>query len=217
MNRLLLLLLLPLLAAPTRAAEPAPASGWVDLFNGRDLVGWKAHLGRDGAPNVDTFTVRDGLLVCSGRPAGYLYTPKAYRRYTLSFEMAFVKPDGLTNDAAFKGNSGCLIHIGATNALDVWPRSIEVQGMHRQLGLILPIPRSLSCTKTFDAAAMEQARKPVGEFNQVTVRVRGGDMDIELNGIPVSTVRACELTEGPIGFQSEGVPTLWRNLRIREE
>lgn len=217
MNRLLPLLFLLLLAAPTRAAEPGPESGWVDLFNGRDLAGWKAHLGRDGTPNVDTFTVRDGILACSGNPSGYLYTPKTYRRYTLSFEMAFVKPEGLTNDAAFRGNSGCLIHIGATNALGVWPRSVEVQGMHRQLGLILPIPRSLSCTKTFDAAAMERARKPVGEFNQVTVRVRDGDLDIELNGIPVSTVRACELTEGPIGFQSEGVPTLWRNLRIREE
>jgi hypothetical protein len=88
--------------------------------------------------------------------------------------------------------------------------------MNRQLGLILPIPRNLKCTRTFDKAASEKARKPVGEFNKVEIEVTGGDMVIKLNGVTVSTVGDCELTEGPIGFQSEGVETHWRNIRIRE-
>ena len=58
---------------------------------------------------------------------------------------------------------------------------------------------------------------PVGEFNTVEVDVQGGDMVIKLNGTVVSTVGDCELTSGPIGFQSEGAETHWRNIRIREK
>ena len=88
--------------------------------------------------------------------------------------------------------------------------------MNRQLGLILPIPRSLKCTRTFDAEASAKARKPVGQFNRVEIEVRGGDMTIRLNGVVVSTVGDCELTEGPIGLQSEGAETYWKNIRIRQ-
>ena len=40
---------------------------------------------------------------------------------------------------------------------------------------------------------------------------------IKLNGVVVSTVGDCELTEGQIGFQSEGAETHWKNIRIREK
>jgi len=201
---------------PLLHAQEDSENGWTGLFNGKDLGGWKFHLGKEGAENDGTFTVKDGVLICSGKPSGYIYTPKSYSRYTLQFELAFKRPEGLDSDSAFRGNSGCLIHVAEKNALGVWPRSVEVQGMNRQLGLILPIPRSLKCTRTFDAQASAKARKPIGEFNKIEIEVKGGDMVIELNGVVVSTVGDCELTEGPIGFQSEGVETHWRNIRIRE-
>ena len=146
-----------------------------------------------------------------------MVTPKSYSNYTLQFELAFKRPDGLENDSKFRGNSGCLIHVAEKNALGVWPRSVEVQGANRQLGLILPIPRSLKCTRTFDREASAKVRKPVGQFNQVEIEVKGGDMIIKLNGTVVSTVGDCELTQGPIGFQSEGVETHWKNIRIRKQ
>jgi hypothetical protein len=206
------------LAAPScLLAQEGAEEGWTPLFNGKDLDGWKFHLGREGADNDGTFTVKDGVLICSGRPAGYMLTEKSYSNYTLQFELAFKRPEGLEDDAKFGGNSGCLVHVCEKNALGVWPRSIEVQGMNRQLGLILPIPRNVKCTRTFDAEASAEARKPLGEFNLVEVKVDGGDMDIKLNGTLVSTVRDCELTEGPIGFQSEGAETHWKNIQIREE
>lgn len=197
------------------ASEKDGEQGWTALFNGKDLEGWKFHFGKDRSTNEGTFFVKDGILICTGKPAGYMVTPKSYRNYTLAFEFAFKRPEGLANDADFRGNSGCLIHVGEKNALGVWPRSIEVQGANRQLGLILPIPRDVKCTRTFDAQASDRVRKPVGEFNKVEVDVRGGDMTIKLNGVVVSTVGDCELTEGAIGFQSEGAETLWRNIRIR--
>jgi hypothetical protein len=190
--------------------------GWVSLFNGKDLDGWRFHFGRESTANEGTFSVRDGTLICSGKPSGYMYTAKSYGNFTLQFELAFKRPEGLTDDAKFRGNSGCLIHVGEPNALGVWPRSIEVQGMNRQMGLILPIPRDVRCTRTFDSELSARVRKPLGQFNQIEIQVEGGDMVIKVNGEVVSTVGNCELTEGPIGFQSEGVETLWRNIRIRE-
>ena len=215
--RVLALLLTATLAAPNLL--PAHENGekeWTALFNGKDFNGWKFHLGDKGADNHETFTVKDGILICSGKPSGYMYTAKSYSNFTLQFEFAFKKPEGLKNDAEFRGNSGCLIHVGEKNALGVWPRSVEVQGANRQLGLILPIPRSLKCTHTFDVQASEKVRKPVGEFNLLEIDVKGGDMTIKLNGAVVSTVGGCELTEGPIGLQSEGAETHWKNIRIRE-
>ena len=213
----LTLLSVATLATPSLLhAQKDDEKGWTTLFNGKDLNGWKFHLGKQGAENDGTFTVKDGVLICSGKPSGYIYTPKSYSHYTLQFELAFKRPEGLENGSAFRGNSGCLIHVAEKNALGVWPRSVEVQGANRQLGLILPIPRKLKCTRTFNQKASDKARKPIGQFNKVEITVKGGDMVIKLNGVVVSTVRDCELTKGPIGFQSEGVETHWKNIRIRE-
>jgi hypothetical protein len=74
----------------------------------------------------------------------------------------------------------------------------------------------LKCTRTFDREASKTVRKPVGEFNKVEIDVKGSDMIIKLNGEVVSTVGDCELTEGAIGFQSEGAETHWKNIRILE-
>jgi len=214
----LLLILTVMLTGP----RPLPAQanteeGWTALFSGKDFEGWKFHLGKEGADNNGTFTIKEGILICSGSPAGYMYTEKSYSNYTLQCEFAFKRPDGLADDSQFRGNSGCLIHIGEKNALGVWPRSIEVQGMHRQLGLILPIPRNVKCGRTFDSEALAKVLDPVGQFHAMEIEVQGGEMVISINGTVVSTVSDCELTKGPIGFQSEGAETRWKNIRIREK
>jgi len=196
-------------------AQENTEEGWTALFNGNDFGGWRFHLGKEGADNNGTYTIKEGIVICSGKPSGYMYTEKSYSNYTLQFEFAFKRPDALVDDAAFRGNSGCLIHVGEKNALGVWPRSIEVQGMHRQLGLILPIPRNVKCKRTFDNEARAKVIKPVGQFNTMEIDVKRGEMVISLNGTVVSTVSDCELTEGPIGFQSEGAETHWKNIRIR--
>jgi hypothetical protein len=217
MLSLLSLILAATLASPcSLVADDNSQEGWTTLFNGKDLDGWKFHLGKEGGGNEGTYTIKDGVLICSGKPAGYIYTEKSFSNYTLEFEFAFKRPEGLSDDAAFRGNSGCLIHIGDKNALGVWPQSIEVQGAHRQMGLILPIPRNVKCKHTFDREAFAKVHKPVGEFNKMTIEVQGGDMEISLNGTVVATVGDCELTEGPLGFQSEGAETHWKNIRIRE-
>lgn len=144
-----------------------------------------------------------------------MYMARSFSNDTFECEFAFKRPADLKSDADFRDNSGCLIHVGAKNALGVWPRSIEVQWANRQLGLILPIARDLKCVRAFDQAASDRGRKPVGEFNKLEIDVASGDMTIRLNGTVMSTVRDCELTEGAIGLQSEGAATYWRNIRVR--
>jgi hypothetical protein len=208
---------LSLLGSSLLAAQTTGEKGWTSLFNGKDFAGWKFHLGKEGADNEGTYVIEDGVIICKGRPAGYMYTAKSYGDYTLRFQFAFKKPDALEQESDFRGNSGCLIHMGEKNALGVWPRSIEVQGASRSMGLILPIPRNVKCEHTFDRDAMTKVIKPLGQFNTMEIQVKGGNMDILLNGTMVSTVRNCELTSGPIGFQSEGAETHWKNIQIREE
>jgi hypothetical protein len=206
------------LAAPSLlSAQESAKKGWTPLFNGKNLDGWKFHFGKEGDVNDGTFTVEDGILICSGKPAGYMYTEKSYSDYTLQVEFTFKRPAGLKSDSEFHGNSGCLIHVGEEDALGVWPRSIEVQGAYQQMGIILPIPRDVKCTRTFDKEALARVLKPVGQLNKIEIEVHGGDMVISINGAVVSTVRDCELTEGPIGLQSEGAETHWKSIRIREK
>ena len=189
---------------------------WVDLFNGKNLDGWKFQFENNSTENKNTFTVKDGVIYCTGKPSGFMYTDKAYSNYTLQVDLAFERPDGLQKDENFRGNSGVLIHIGDKNALRFWPKCIEVQGKHVNTGQILPIPRNLKCKHTDDKESRVEVLKPVGQWNTLEIDVDGGDMVIYLNDTVVSTISDCELTEGAIGLQSENAPTQWRNIRIRE-
>jgi hypothetical protein len=190
---------------------------WVSLLNDKDLDGWKFHLDGKDAENKGTFTLKDGILYCPGNPKGYMYTTKSYSNYTLEAELLFERPDGFDDSIPYKGNSGVLVHVAEKNALKIWPRCIEVQGMHRDTARILPIPRNLKCQHTDDKEARAKVRKPVGQWNKMRIEVNGKDMLVYLNGTLISTVSDCELTKGQIALQSEGAATRWRNIRIREK
>jgi hypothetical protein len=58
-------LLLPAPAA--RAADDAPADGWITMFNGEDLAGWRL-----STDHPDSFRVEDGILVVDG-PRAHLF------------------------------------------------------------------------------------------------------------------------------------------------
>lgn len=191
----------------------APEEGFEPLFNGLDMDGWRLHLEGDGDP----FRVVDGAVVCSGSPAGYMATEASYRDYTLRFEWRYARPEGLTDDLQFGGNSGYLIHITQEDILGVWPRSIEVQGMNRDAGRILPIPRSLSCEFEEFEEDRRAAIRPLGEWNDMEIESCNGSLVVSINGVVVSRVIEGELFEGPIGFQSEGAEIHWRNIRIRRD
>src|SRR6516225_3828720 len=78
-------------AAAKKEDKKDKKKGWVQLFNGKDLKGWKTHP-KDKAK----WEVKDGLLVGSG-PAGHLFSE---RGDYVNFRYRVV---AMIND---KGNSG---------------------------------------------------------------------------------------------------------------
>ena len=190
-----------LLVGAGLAGEEGPAP----LFDGATLDAFEV-VGAAGA-----FTVRDGTIHCSGTPAGYLRTKRSFREFVLTFEWRYERPEGLDDEMKFLGNSGYLLFIEKD---EIWPRSIEIQGMNRDVARIIPI-KTKAKFHTYPEAR-EKARRPVGEWNTMEIRCEGGVIIAAVNGVPVSIVTGYEPREGPIGFQSEGAPLAWRNLVVHD-
>ena len=89
---------------PSRRRSPTPRSGFVPLFNGRDLEGWTG--GGDG------YAAEDGkIVVHPERGGGNLYTAKEYADFVLRFEFKLTPAANnglgirapLEGDAAYEG------------------------------------------------------------------------------------------------------------------
>ena len=176
------------------------------------LEGFTYVFAKEGVDASKTFLAEGNVVRCTGRPYGYMVTKKSYREFTLRFDWKYTRPKDLRDDADFKGNSGYLLFVTKD---EVWPRSIEVQGMNRDVAGIIPIKTKAKFTT--DAEARKKARKAVGEWNTMEIVVKGGTIRASIIGTLISTVTEYEPKEGRIGFQSEGAEISWRNLSLREE
>ena len=215
MIRTLRALVLTLAAAGLLAGSAAtPAQdkdeGFTPLFNGKDFTGIKFEVGKSDP--TKTFSVKDGAIIVSGKPSGYFYTEKPYKNYHLKFQVRYAKPEGLTDDSKFGGNSGVLVHI--TGDHKVWPKCIEAQGMNKDLGNIFAIGGAKGSFKKY-AEDQKKAIKPVGEWNVYEVISKDGELTTLINGVKVSEGKG-DLTEGQIGFQSEGAEIHFKDLKIKE-
>jgi hypothetical protein len=193
-------------------ALQADEEGFEKVFNGADLSGLKFMFSAPDHEPGRTFRAEDGVLVCSGQPVGYFRTAKSYGEFILRFDWRFVRPPDLEDDAQFEGNSGYLLFMQDEK---IWPKSLEVQGMYRDVGGIIPM--DVEAESQTDAEARERGRRPVGEWNSMEIVSKGGRITVTVNGALVSTVTRCDVCEGPIGFQVEGSEIHWRNIRIRAE
>lgn len=198
-----------LLAGPALLAEDKKEAGFTDLFNGKDLKGWKVYLPKDADPEK-TWSVKDGVLACTGKPNGYFYTEKSYKNYVLRYDWKYLKPEE-GQKSTF--NSGALIHIQKHK---IWPKCVEVQGANGNHGILY----FLDCKKIgdakYDKAAKDKATKPIGEWNTTEITCQeDGTITSKINGTPVSSGKS-DLTEGQIGFQSEGAALEFRKIKIKE-
>ncbi|MCL6544743.1 MAG: DUF1080 domain-containing protein [Bryobacteraceae bacterium] len=93
---------------------PAADQGWVSLFNGKDLDGWKAN------ENPSTFSVQDGAIVAKGPRSHLFYVGPVRNANFKNFEL---KVDVMTLPGA---NGGIYIH---TEYQDKgWPaKGFEIQ------------------------------------------------------------------------------------------
>jgi hypothetical protein len=194
------------LRGPASAGEKG--EGFEKLFNGKDLTGWV----KVGADKTDPWSVKDGEIVCTGKPNGYLRTAKSYKDFVLKYDWMYKRPANLKDEKSFAGNSGCLVHIQMPDK--VWPKCVEVQGENRTHAKIFAIFGAKGKFSD-DNEARWKALRPVGEWNTTEIISKDGSLTSKINGVQIATGKG-DLTEGPIGFQSEGAEIHFRNLLIRE-
>jgi hypothetical protein len=204
-------------AAVLIAAGSAAAQDFKPLHDGKTWTGFKFILGKEVGEDFGKQTTwkleSDGTIVCNGKPNGYFFTAKSFKNYHVRFEVKYARPKDLTDDAKFSGNSGFLVHIEGD--AKVWPKSVEVQGMNRDMGNIFSIAGAPKGNFKKDAEAQKKAIKPVGEWNVVEIISADGKLTCKINGTQVAE-GASDLKQGPIGWQSEGAEIHFRKIEIKE-
>ncbi len=194
-------------SVPARAAEE------IALFNGKDLSGWSFRARDPDAKMEDTFRVQDGVIRCTGHPAGYLHTKKKYTSYILKLQWRWPQQSK-------PGNNGVLLRIleGEHFHNNVWPKCIEVQLLHRRAGEILtigkfPLKGDPQRTKgRHTALAHPTNEKPQGQWNQFEIVLDGDKLTLKVNGLVQNVATEVAELPGTIGLQSEGVPIEYRNI-----
>ena len=121
------------------AKEKAEKENWIQLFNGKDLTGWKVKItGHELGDNFgDTFRVEDGVLKVSydkyekfDNKFGHLFYEKEFKNYRLRAEYRFVGEQVPGGAGWAKRNSGFMIHGQTAESMkkdQKFPTSIEVQ------------------------------------------------------------------------------------------
>ena len=135
------LFLVPLLVATLSSAEKQEAGKkkWIQLFNGKDLSGWKVKIkGHALGDNFGkTFRVEGGVLKGgydaykgSGRKFGYLFYEKPFSHYIIRCEYRFTGKQVAGGPGWAFRNSGIMVHGQSPESMGKdqnFPVSIEVQ------------------------------------------------------------------------------------------
>jgi hypothetical protein len=204
------LLLLLVTAATAQDADtdyppPHVRENSVTLFNGKDFSGFTFCM-KDNADPLQTWSVTNGVIHCTGKPIGYLRTTEVYSNYFLTVEWRFVKV------APKADNTGVLVHIQSPDK--VWPMCIQVQGKHTRQGDLF-VMAGAECKEhkgqdantpvPFRKEFIEQpAELPIGEWNRSETICMHGKVSTFLNGKFVNEITECTIDSGYIGIQSEG-------------
>ena len=195
-----------------------------DLFNGKNLSGWV---------NVntaqDTWSVRDGLLVCSGHPIGVMRTEKQYENFILHIEWRHMEAGG--NSGVFAWSEGT---VPAGRRL---PKGLEVQMLELDWVKLHkdkrgnPQPIAYVHGELFGAnglktvpdnprgsrsKSIENRCKGKGEWNVYDVVCVDGVVKLSVNGKFVNGVSKSSVKKGYLCLESEGAEIHFRNIRIME-
>jgi hypothetical protein len=198
------------------------AAGFVSLFNGRDLAGW---VNVNTAP--DTWSVRDGLLVCSGKPLGVMRSEKQYENFVLHVEWMHMERGG---------NSGVFLWSDARPRESRLPDGVEVQmleldwvKLNERDGKVPPIAYvhgelfgvggvlvSPDNPRGERSMSVENRCRGRGEWNTYDVVAVDGVVKLSVNGKFVNGISRSTRRKGYLCLESEGAEIRFRNIRILE-
>ena len=194
-----------------------------ELFNGKDLKGWV-----NVNTEPETWSVRDGMLICTGKPIGVMRTDRQYENFLLHIEWRHMEKGG---------NSGCFLWSDAIPEGNRLPKGMEVQmleldwvNQHAKADGTKP-PIAYVQGELFGAGGMtaipdnprgrrskslEHRCKGVGEWNTYDVVAVDGVVKLSINGKFVNGIREASYKKGYICLESEGKEIHFRNIRIME-
>jgi len=195
---------------------------WVDLFNGKDLSGWI-----DVNTSPETWYVKDGLLICKGKPIGVMRSEKQYENFLLHVEWRHMEPGG---------NSGIFAWSDALPFGNRLPKGLEIQmleldwvKLHTRKGKVPPI--AYVHGELFGAGglkakpdnprgsrskSLENRCKGKGEWNVYDVVCVDGVVKLSVNGKFVNGISQVQWKKGYLCLESEGAEIHFRNLKIME-
>ncbi len=194
------------------------------LFNGQDLTGWVNVNTAD-----DTWSVRDGLLICSGHPIGVMRTANQYENFILHIEWRHMEAGG--NSGVFAWSEGT---VPDGRRL---PKGLEVQMLElewiklnkRKDGSLQPIAYVQG--ELFGAGGLETIPdnprgsrsksiehrcKGKGQWNIYDVVCVDGVVKLSINGKFVNGVSHSAVKKGYLCLESEGAEIHFRNIQIME-
>ena len=194
-----------------------------DLFNGKDLTGWV-----DVNTSPETWSVKDGLLVCTGQPIGVMRSDRQYENFILQIEWRHMEPGG---------NSGIFLWCDAVPGKNRLPKGMEVQmleldwvNQHKQKDGSLP-PIAYVHGELFGAGGMtadpdnprgtrskslENRCLGHGQWNEYVVVAVDGTVKLSVNGKFVNSIRNASVKKGYLCLESEGKEIHFRNIKIME-
>lgn len=232
---LLIAFISSLTAAPRIDDAPALPKATID-GSGPDWVA----LGESDFARVncdpETWTFKDGVIHCTGKPVGVTRTQKQYTNFELVAEWKHLSSGG---------NSGIFVWASEASLEGIKPNSLPRGGIEVQIldhgyaeqyekqsgkkadwfttnGDVFPVgtskmkpfpPLSPDGSRSFPR---KQLSKGVGEWNHYYVRAINGEVRLWVNGEEVSGGTNCEPRSGYLCLESEGAPIEFRNIRIRE-
>ncbi|MFN3325032.1 MAG: DUF1080 domain-containing protein [Bryobacteraceae bacterium] len=205
-------LALLLCAFCTAAAEP----GFVPLFNGTNLDGWKLVGGKGPG-----YLAKDAMIVCPADGGGNLFTEKEYANFVLRFEFR-LSPGG---------NNGIGIRA-PLRAGSVAYEGMEIQILdddhERYRGRLKPTQFHGS---VYDVIPARKGHlRPAGEWNEEEIVADGRRIKVTLNGTTIldadlDSVRDPKVLKnhpglarnsGHIALLGHGTLVEFRNMRIKE-
>ena len=190
--------------------------GFKPLFNGNNFEGWH---------NVNcgpkTWTVKDGMIHCTGKPIGELRTTKMYENFILEVEWRHLKS---------RGNAGIFVWADAYPAKgQPFHRGVEVQVLENAYGNtrgytthgdIFPIHGAkmtpINGRGGSRAFPTENRSKPSPQWNHYRIVCNDGEISLAVNGKVVTGGKAAKPRKGYICLESEGSPVQFRNIKIKE-
>ncbi len=205
-------------------ASPGSAQEWLSLVDGSRLDAWRGFKREDVPAN---WSAADGTLTFTpGDDGGDLITKDVFEDFELELEWRISEG----------GNSGIFYHVMESDEYDfVWQTGPEMQVLDNAGHSDGQLPETSAGSDFAVHPPVRDVTRPVGEWNQARLVVRGPHVEHWLNGeklleferwtdqwrTDVAATKFVDMpgyglaVEGHIALQDHGNSVWFRNVRIR--